>query len=316
MIVILPAVAIATIRGARPIGAQSSPFKSGVDFVPLTVTVTDPSGKYISGLTLRDFTVFEDGIAQTLSFFGNDAIPLDVALLIDTSSSMKADLPLVQTAATGLVRRLRDCDRGTIVEIKSAASVPRPLTADRALIERTIHALSASGATALYDGLYIALKDFERERRMAMEIRRQVVILLSDGLDTHSHIGFEDVLAFSRQTGVSTYAIALRGDVARLRRDEKDDDTLQAEYTMAAMARESGGRTFFPRSARDLQGVYDSIATELEHQYELGYSPLRPGGDGTFRRIAVHLPEGMSASARTRTGYSSSSTGMGPKAGS
>ena len=282
--------------------------------VALTVTVTDPNGKYVIGLTDKDFTVFEDGVEQPLTFFASDAVPLDVALLVDTSSSMQADLPMVQAAASGLVRRLRDCDRGAVVEIKGAASIPRPLTSDRALIERTIASLSTSGTTALYDALYIALKEFEHERRTAAEVRRQVVVLLSDGLDTHSHIGFDDVLDLARHTGVSTYAIALRGDAARLRRVDQDDDTLRAEYTMGAVARESGGRTFFPKSAKELAAIYDRIATELENQYELGYSPARPG-DGSFRRVAVRLPAGMNASARTRTGYSSSSPEVRPKTG-
>jgi len=315
MALILPAVVIVTIDSASPRGAQSQTFRSGVDMVALTVTVTDPNGKYVTGLTDKDFTIFEDGVEQPLTFFASDVVPLDVALLVDTSSSMQADLPLVQAAASGLVRRLRDCDRGAVVEIKGAASIPRPLTSDRSLIERTIASLSTSGTTALYDALYIALKEFEHERRTAAEVRRQVVVLLSDGLDTHSHIGFDDVLDFARHTGVSTYAIALRGDAARLRRVDQDDDTLRAEYTKGAVARESGGRTFFPKSAKELRSIYDRIATELENQYELGYSPARPGGDGSFRRVDVRLPAGMNASARTRTGYSSSSSEVRPKAG-
>ena len=136
MALILPAVVIVTIGSASPRGAQSQTFRSGVDMVALTVTVTDPNGKYMTGLTDKDFTIFEDGVEQPLTFFASDAVPLDVALLVDTSSSMQADLPLVQAAASGLVRRLRDCDRGAVVEIKGAASIPRPLTSDRALIER------------------------------------------------------------------------------------------------------------------------------------------------------------------------------------
>ena len=82
-------------------------FKSGVAMVPLTVTVTDTTGKHVTGLTGNDFTVFEDGVEQPLSFFACDEVPVDVALVVDTSGSMRADLPLVQSAAIGLVRKLR-----------------------------------------------------------------------------------------------------------------------------------------------------------------------------------------------------------------
>jgi Ca-activated chloride channel family protein len=302
---ILPAVVFMTMRGELLVGAQAPAFKSGVDMVPLTVTVTDARGKYVTGLTDKDFTVLEDGVAQSLTFFAREDVPLDLALLLDTSSSMEADLPLAQAAAKGLVHRLRDCDRGALVEIKAAANIPRPLTSNRALIEQTIDGLWTSGATALYDALYITLKEFERDRRNTTGVRRQVIVLLSDGLDTHSHIAFDDVLELSRHTGVSTYAIALRSDAARIPRAERDDQTLRADYTMSAVAKESGGRTFFPKSSKELPAIYDSIATELEHQYELGYSPLRPGGDGRFRHVSVLLPPGTNAVARTRTGYSS-----------
>ena len=279
--------------------------------VPLTVTVTDPSGKYVTGLTGNDFTVFEDGVAQSLIFFASDAVPLDLALTIDTSSSMRADLPLVQAAANGLVRRLRDCDRGAVVEIKDLAAIPRAFISDRLLIERTIDGLTTSGGTALYDGLYVALKEFERERRTAAEVRRQVLVLLSDGLDNRSHVQFEDVLDLSRHTGVSIYAIAIRGQAAHLPRISLDDETLRAAYTMGAVARESGGRTFFPKSARELPAIYDSIATELASQYELGYTPARAGSNGGFRRVSVRLPIGMNALARTRTGYSAAAAKAG-----
>ena len=102
---------------------------------------------------------------------------------------------------------------------------------------------------------------------------------------------------------MSIYVIALRGDVVLVPRQEREGSTLRAEYTMGAVARESGGRTFFPKSARDLPAIYTAIAAELASQYELGYVPTRPGGDGAFRRVAVRVPPQPNAIARTRSGY-------------
>jgi Ca-activated chloride channel homolog len=141
------------VRGAAPLDAQSPTFKSGVDMVPLTVTVTDPTGKYVTGLTGNDFSVFENGVEQPLSFFANENVPLDLALVLDTSGSMQAELPLVRSAASGLARQLRPCDRGAVVEVKNFARIPQPFTSDRALIDRAINGLSTSGETALYDAL-------------------------------------------------------------------------------------------------------------------------------------------------------------------
>jgi Ca-activated chloride channel homolog len=293
---------VALVSTAR-LDAQNGPFKSGVEMVPLTVTVTDASGKYVTGLADSDFTVVEDGVQQPLSFFASDHVPVDVALVLDTSSSMRGDLPLVQSAATGLVRTLHETDRGAVIEVKNRTGIPQPFTGDRAQIEGAIRALSASGSTALFDGLYVVLKEFERQRQTNQEVRRQVLVLLSDGMDTQSRLGFEDVMDAARRVGVNIYVIALTGKAALMPRIEKDSETLRAEYNMGAMARESGGRTFFPKTARELPGIYNSIAQELASQYELGYIPVRQGGDGAFRRVMVRMAPGANALARTRSGY-------------
>ena len=122
---ILTALAVAcgalVIRLIVPLDAQGPAFKSGVAMVPLTVTVTDTTGKHLTGLTGNDFTVFEDGVEQPLSFFACDEVPVDVALVIDTSGSMRADLALVQSAALGLVGKLRASDRGRTCAVRFAA---------------------------------------------------------------------------------------------------------------------------------------------------------------------------------------------------
>src|SRR5262245_18778166 len=164
--------AVATVRAQRPL------FRSGVDMVPLTVTVTGPNGKYVPDLCGSDFQVYEDGVEQPVAFFAHDDVPIDVALVLDTSSSMGVDLPLVKNAAIGLVRRLRSTDRAAIVNVTDTVGIPQPFTSERALIEHAIRSLSASGETALYDGLYVVLKEFERERKGNTQIRRQALVLL------------------------------------------------------------------------------------------------------------------------------------------
>jgi Ca-activated chloride channel family protein len=303
ILTVVAAVVGLVVRGPARVDAQSPTFKSGVDIVPLTVTVTDTAGKYVTDLTGNDFTVLEDGVEQPLSFFACDNVPVDVALVLDTSESMHTDLSLVQSAANGLISQLRASDRGAVIDVKDTAGIPQPFTSDQALITRAIRALSPSGATALYDGLYVVLREFERERRATLQIRRQVLVLLSDGVDNRSHIPLDDVMNLARRAGVNIYVIALRGDVALMRRVDMDESMLRAAYVMGAVARESGGRTFFPKFARELPGIYTAIGQELASQYQLGYVPARPGGDGAFRRVAVRVPTRQNALARTRSGY-------------
>jgi Ca-activated chloride channel family protein len=193
------------------------------------------------------------------------------------------------------------------MEVRDAVRIPQPLTSDRGQIESTIRGMRASGNTALYDGLYVVLKELDRARRESPEIRRQALVLLSDGIDTTSRLLFDDVIDLARRVGVSIYAIALRGSAIPLRRAEQDESVLRAEYAMRTFAREAGGRAFFPRSAQELPAIYDAIALELANQYELGYVPLKPGGDGAFRRLAVRLA--ATGLPRTRSGYYAMGTG-------
>jgi Ca-activated chloride channel family protein len=288
--------------------AQQAPFKSGIDMVPLTVTVTDGSGKFVRGLIESDFTIYEDGVKQPVSFFASSDVPVDVAMVIDTSASMRDDQPLVEAAAVGLVRALGPADRGAVVEVNERAQISQPFTDERPKIEHAIQNLSTAGSTALYDGLYVVLREFERERRTTPHVRRQTLVLLSDGLDNKSHLSFDDVLDAARRADVSVYVIALRGEDARAPRSQLANAVLNSQYAMNTVARDSGGRVFNPKNATELPSIYNAIAQELASQYQLGYTPMRPAGDGAFRRVAVRVAEGQHARARTRAGYYASRT--------
>jgi Ca-activated chloride channel family protein len=140
-------VALITAALGVPVtlSAQKTVFKSGVEMVPLTVTVTDTKGKYVTGLDGNDFEVFEDGVQQDVAFFASEEVPLDVALLVDTSGSMTADLPMVKSAATGLVGKLPTTDRAIVVDVKDSISIAQELTSDRNSIARAIRGVSAGG---------------------------------------------------------------------------------------------------------------------------------------------------------------------------
>lgn len=278
--------------------AQSSVFKSSVDVVPLTVTVTDGRGKYVNNLVETDFAVLEEGVQQSLSFFANEPVPIDLALTIDASASMAPQLPIVRRAAGALVDSLRERDRATVVTVTNAVGVTLPLTADRSRIDNAIRDLSASGETALYDGVYVVLKELKRAR-MA-EIRRRVLVLLSDGLDTSSRLSADDMLAQARRAGVGIYVIAMPASSSNRPRNRQDSSVLQAEYAMRALARDTGARSFFPQSVGELPAIYREIAHELANQYELGYLPSPSGTRSGFKRVTVHVENAV---ARTRSGY-------------
>jgi Ca-activated chloride channel family protein len=282
------------------LGAQGPVFRSGAEIVLLTVTVTDRAGRYVAGLTQTDFAVFENSTEQQLSFFASDPVPVDVAFVVDTSASMGPSLPAVKEAARGLLRQLRTSDRAVVIQVQDTVAMPQSLTDDLARAGDAIDALRTRGSTAIYDGVYLALREFERTRDP--DVRRHVVILLSDGVDNSSHVPLEAVSDLARQLGVMVYTIALGNPPPPQASAWNPRREVEAQFALRTLATDAGGRAFFPTRAAELPAIYETIGRELACQYTLAYVPRTPG-DGEFRRIAVRLLPPTQATARTRSGY-------------
>jgi Ca-activated chloride channel homolog len=296
----LSGVCLLTLAGALTVNAQE--FRSGVDMVGLAVTVTDGKGQAVTGLSARDFTILDDGVRQEVALFGSAQVPLDVVLVFDTSSSMAAALPVVKSGARGLLSSLRAGDRAAVVEVKGTINAPAALTADLPSIEAAISRLSARGNTALYDGVYLSLRQFERERRVLPELRHQALVLFSDGVDTASRLGFDDVTALARALDVTIYSITLQEE------NPSQDPALadrvrEAGWQMRRLTRDTGGLAFFPKQILELERIYGTIARELVNQYTLAYLAPVPGEGQTFRRVSIGVVPPARGVARTRTGY-------------
>jgi VWFA-related protein len=202
---------------------------------------------------------------------------------------MGRNLSLVREAAARLVDSLRPGDRAALVEVKDSVAVPQPLTGDPGRIVAAVDALQPSGQTAVYDGLYLSLREFERQRRVRAEMRRQALVLLSDGRDNASHVTFEDVTELARRMDVTVYTIAPA---------EASDG-----WALRTLARETGGVAFFPSKRFELEAIYGTIARELVSQYALGYAAPAGENDAVFRHVTVRVLPPARGIARTRSGY-------------
>jgi len=283
---------------------QSQVFRSGASLVALNVTVTDKSERFVAGLEARDFAIFEDGVQQEVRFFESSAVPIDLIILLDTSSSMRHRMDLVHDAALGFIKKtLRAGDRGAVVTFSNGVDVLQPLTGDRAALESAIKSTVAGGATALHNALYISLKKFGRGANDTSEVRRQALAVLSDGDDTSSLIGFDDVLEVAQKSGVAIYPIALSPEFQLDRTSSGAPVFSQSQYSMRKLAQDTGAQAFFPESVRELGAIYQAIAAELSNQYSLGYAPRNSRSDGRFRRIVVRVTSRPELRPRARTGY-------------
>jgi Ca-activated chloride channel family protein len=285
------AALLAQSQGSEPA------FRTTIDIVSLNVTVVDGENRYLTNLAQSDFSVFEDGVNQDIVFFTRRPQPIAMSLLLDSSASMENKLSTLQEAAANFVDRLGPNDLAQVIDFDSRVSIRQTFTSIQSDLEVAIRQGASGGSTSLHNAIYVSLKELGKIRALNEEnVRRQALIVFSDGEDTSSLVSFEEVLDLAKRSETSIYTIALRGADTRTRGFH------EAEFVMRQLAQETGGRSFFPGRIEDLDGVYTQIADELASQYTLGYTSKNPRTDGAFRRVIVQVDR-EDATPRTKRGY-------------
>ena len=285
-----------------------SRFKSGVDLVSLDVCVKDSTGRLLNGLTADNFLVSENGKPQRISFvLPSGTVPLTALLLIDVSHSMYGPkLKRALEAATQFAELLGPEDRLEILAFNrsshrihtfgdSAAQVRRALSSSIGAILS-----SSTGTTALYDALLVSANDLLRARDETLQETREVIIVLSDGEDTSSRIGFEEVVPVIRRSGALVYSLSLRAN--------DRGEWLGASWPLSVLARDTGARAVGIPSLDALTELYGDIYAEARHLYRIGYVSNDERRDGQWRTVSVRV-RSRDAHARTRAGYYASRQG-------
>ena len=293
----LRAAAVSLVLTAAVVSPAAQPaFRSETDLVALQVTVVDHQRQYVPNLRVEDFKVLEEGQPQAISLFAAGQMPLDLMMVLDTSASMAGLLPMARQAAVNFVRRLGPADRAGVILVNNRVRIASALTHNAVDLEKAIREAAIAGKTALYDALYFALKELSRSRRAEHQIRRQALIVISDGEDNASRLSFDDVVNDVRGSSVMVYTIM------PVRKKQLGDRTESSpvRFDMQRLAEDSGGRALSPVRVEDLAGAYETIAGELSHQYWLAFPPSRSANG--FRRVAVRLVNPLFR-ARTRAGY-------------
>ncbi len=246
--------------------------------------MVDGSGQPVAGLTRDDFTVLEDGQAQTLSAFTEGDFPLSVAIAVDRSFSMKGPrLDQARDAARTFLAALRPDDQAMVMAVGSEIDTVAPLSTDRNEQQRALAALQPWGTTGLHDAIIASIDAIQSAKG------RRALILLSGGSDRYSKASASEALARARHADVMVYPVALGRTRPAL---------------FAELASLTGGRSFQPRDAKQLTETMQTVANELRHQYLLGYTPSRPivAGEEQWRSIAVRVRR-PDVTVRARDGY-------------
>ncbi|MBI4087450.1 MAG: VWA domain-containing protein [Candidatus Liptonbacteria bacterium] len=286
-----------------PILAQQ-PFKSSVDLVVLNVTVIDGSARgdkprFVRGLAEKDFVVYENGIGQDIAFFTQSDVPIEIALIIDTSASMTDKMQMAKEAAIGFIRNLRPQDSAEILGCDARIRIFQTFTNDKDKLEKSIELISAGGSTSLYNAIYVAVNEFKKNRGSSNDIRRQAIVVLSDGEDTSSLITFDESLQTAQKANIAIYAISLKsGPITTTSRRYFN----QSDFVMTRFASETGGRSISAIRPEDLRDIYSNILDEIMSQYTIGYESSNKIADGKWRAVIVQALK-PNVTVRTRKGY-------------
>ena len=288
---------MAITASAQPPDTQAPTFRAGVDVVSLSITVTDRDGRFVTDLEQADFFVYEDGVQQDITFFTKTQLPIALALLMDTSASMDERMTTAQEAAIGFAERLRTEDLAEVVDFDSRVDILQTFTNDIELLEAAIRQTTAGGSTSLYNALYIALREMAKAPLQEADLRREAIVVLSDGEDTSSLVTFDEVLELAKRSETAIYSIGLQSEESRTRRGFRE-----ADFVLRQLAQETGGRAFFPEKVEELTAIYQQISEELSSQYSVGYISANPLRNGAWRRIVARADR-EHVTARTKQGY-------------
>jgi Ca-activated chloride channel family protein len=275
-------------------GSDSAPIVAEVTRVNMLFTVTDKKGRFVTDLNKNDFQVFESKKPQKIMEFTSETdLPLRLAILIDTSNSIRDRFRFQQEAATNFVNSvMREQDKATLVSFDTAAEVITDLTNDTHQLENGIRDLRPGGGTALYDAMYLACKE-KLMRDQPMYKFRRAMVVLSDGEDNESRYSRDQSLEMAQRADTVIYTIS-----TNISHIETDGDRV-----MRYFAEQTGGVAFFPFQAKDLNQSFENIANELRHQYNLFYRPEPLKTDGQYHSVEIRVKGRKDLVVRARKGY-------------
>jgi Ca-activated chloride channel family protein len=267
-------------------------FKKEVDEVTLHATVVDDHFRPITGLTKNDFTVYEDGKPQKVTYFKNEDIPVALGIVIDNSGSMRDKRPQVNAAAINLVRSSNPQDQVFIVNFNEEYFLDQDYTGSVPKLKDALERIESRGGTALYDAV-VASSDHLKK---SGALEKKVLLVVTDGEDNASRESLEQALRrLEEQNGPTIYTIGLLGE----------EHNKRARRALREMAEDTGGVAFFPKDLSEVQAITTEIAHDIRNQYTIQYKPTTPQSAGGYRTVKVvaQAPGYKHLQVRTRSGY-------------
>jgi VWFA-related protein len=271
-------------------------FRSDTRVVVCNTTVVDKSGHLVTDLAREAFTVFENGVAQRISDFKREDVPVSLGLIIDNSGSMRTKRSGVEAASLALVKDSNPDDEVFVVNFNDEPFLDLPnrknFTNNIQEMEEALTRIDSRGGTAMRDAIRVSIDHLvEKANR-----DKKVLVVVTDGVDNASIISQENLVKAAQQSGVLVYAVGLLSD-------EDRGEASKARRELNGLAEATGGETYYPKDVSEVDQIAHVVAHDIRNQYTIQYTPANATMDGTYRQIKIALNAPGHLTVRTRSGY-------------
>lgn len=267
-------------------------FKKQVEEVVLHATVYDQGRNLLTGLSRNDFSVFENGIPQTITSFRREDVPVALGIVVDNSGSMRDKRDKVEQAVLNLIRASNSQDQVFVVNFGERPYLDQDFTSNTNLLQAALHQVSFKGSTALYDAVVAS----DQHLKQSSNLEKKVLLVITDGQDNMSVETLQDAARKLEQAnGPVVYAIGLLGGGMQ----QSGRDALQD------LASGTGGVAYFPDSLDQVENITRTVAHDIRTQYRIAYRPTNQNVQPQFKsvRVEAQAPGYGRLTVRTRSGY-------------
>jgi VWFA-related protein len=273
-------------------------FKKQVEEVVLHATVVDEQQRLVTGLDKAAFSIYENGVQQTITSFRREDVPVELGIVVDNSGSMRDKRGQVEQAVVNLIRASNAADQVFLVNFGQNPYLDQDFTSDANLLQAALHQVSAKGSTALYDAIVASDVHLENNPRLS----KKVLLVITDGQDNMSLETLQDASRKLQQAnGPTLYAIGLLGSGLNN----------EGRKALQQLAAATGGVAYFPDSLDQVDNITRTVAHDIRSQYTIAFRPKNQNVKPEYQslRLEAHAPEYGKLTVRTRSGYYSPDSG-------
>jgi Ca-activated chloride channel family protein len=282
---------------AKSVGSDNQKVVLGTGIVNVTISVTDPLGRFVTGLSTDHFEVYDDKVKQQISHFSDEDAPISVGIIYDVSGSMKERIARSVRALRRFIETSHNDDDFFLIGFNDRAKLVQDFTTSGDQVVSHLMFVQPKGSTALYDAAYLGVEKVQQGRH-----NKKALLIISDGQDNHSRYTYRELRNRVKEADVQVYAIGIT--------DPADSLNGFGRSILEEITRMTGGRSFFPNAYNEpeLVEICTRIALELRHQYSIGFYPTDLTSDTKWHKVQVkvHPPKGLGRlSLSYREGYQS-----------